>query len=870
MNISKENVLSIIGSGKYQSCILTAFSFDFYYFEMKVMKWLRSCGVRNVNVFIDGHLYSDLMNQSMGDEMSFNPGYALYPVFSKGLFHPKVWMLFGKTEGLLIIGSGNLTSSGLGGNDELWGAFHFDIKNNNNQAIFSAAWQYISRFTSNTNGLIKEKSTKWIYDYSPWLKELNPVDLFRFHKLNENEEVAFLYNETAITIWQQLLNLVGGDTVTEITAISPFYDREGTAILALKNAWQNAEINIVVDEAGTLPYEISDTSGIHFYGWQSAEKNIGTNRLHAKLLHFKTNTNTEYCLFGSANISAPGLGLAGVKFPNEEASILIKSNKGKILNNLGINLKSSPSQKIADFKIQKNISIYQSVIKENKFNTRLLFAEKDFDSITIYPEKEVNDNFVIQAYNTYNQVVFKKDIDSLTNPLSIKFSGQNIHTIQLFNKNGTDIVSNKILVHDYFTLSKTHPNPQTEDIETIVNEIQSGDLHRVVDLLHYVIMDTTENEIENERNKLGTKSKQTPAESEQLEQNVLETYNLSDYQAKDVNQILRHKSVLLSPSLRILDVLKTLNYGVFNKFTGKGINEDEQNEDISDLKGNELDEIEVEGEITFKQLNNEKTKLRAYLNRLADYYYNLLYSPKKQTDYKVTLTDLAKYVIALELLYEYGGKVENYTESGTLCYFDFIPNKKDSDYLNNDVKGYILNIIGVFQYLALQGFKEYEFEYTKQKMEQLKQEAIVLSVFIINNIKWDDNELHYQKLLILNSLHALGWSDYDRHDLFRNEIVQKIVNRKDISKRLQPIYNQNFILFENVIVGMFRQAMQNKLIKAFEEKVYKNDIILTFKFGFTLVASASKSISGYQLKLIRPGFIWNDAEQEFIPGKYCG
>src|SRR5690349_21515645 len=117
MAIKRDNILSLIGSGRYHSCILTTFSFDFYFFEMKVMKWLRSCGVRNVNVFIDGYFYSELMTQVTGEEMKFSTGYSIYPIFESGIFHPKIWLLFGEKEGLLIVGSGNLTNSGNGNND---------------------------------------------------------------------------------------------------------------------------------------------------------------------------------------------------------------------------------------------------------------------------------------------------------------------------------------------------------------------------------------------------------------------------------------------------------------------------------------------------------------------------------------------------------------------------------------------------------------------------------------------------------------------------------------------------------------------------------------------------------------------------------
>ena len=86
MTLERENILTLIGSKRYHSCILTTFSFDFYFFEMKAMKYLRSRGVRNINVFIDGHYYSEILNNATGEEMQLSPGYSLYPIFQKSIF----------------------------------------------------------------------------------------------------------------------------------------------------------------------------------------------------------------------------------------------------------------------------------------------------------------------------------------------------------------------------------------------------------------------------------------------------------------------------------------------------------------------------------------------------------------------------------------------------------------------------------------------------------------------------------------------------------------------------------------------------------------------------------------------------------------
>jgi len=181
MPLQKENILGLIGSYKYHSAIMTTFSFDFIFFEMKAMKYLRSCGVRNVNVFIDGYYYSVLMQQLSGQEMNVSPGYSLYPVFEKSIFHPKIWMLFGEKESLLIVGSGNLTNSGNGNNDEIWGAFHFSIQNSEKINVFAEAWSYLQNLSASAKGIVLEKTNQWIIEHSKWIKDLQVVNRKQFH-----------------------------------------------------------------------------------------------------------------------------------------------------------------------------------------------------------------------------------------------------------------------------------------------------------------------------------------------------------------------------------------------------------------------------------------------------------------------------------------------------------------------------------------------------------------------------------------------------------------------------------------------------------------------------------------------------------------
>ncbi len=121
MELVKENILDLLGSDsrRYQSAILSSFSFDFSFFESRVMRSLKGAGIRNILVLVDELSLNELLENPSGMEFRRNIGYGIYPIHAPGAFHPKIILCSGPKEGFLAIGSGNLTAAGHGSNDEL-------------------------------------------------------------------------------------------------------------------------------------------------------------------------------------------------------------------------------------------------------------------------------------------------------------------------------------------------------------------------------------------------------------------------------------------------------------------------------------------------------------------------------------------------------------------------------------------------------------------------------------------------------------------------------------------------------------------------------------------------------------------------------
>lgn len=862
MALERENILTLIGSRRYHSCILTTFSFDFYFFEMKAMKWLRSCGVRNINVFIDGHYYSELMQQATGEEMQLTAGYSLYPVFQKSIFHPKIWMLFGDKEGLLIVGSGNLTNSGNGNNDEIWGAFHFDIRSTENASIFSAAWNYLSMLSATVKGQMNEKTTRWIVEHSKWLNELPRVKPFQFSDTSQKEKVAFLFNSEKSSIWEELSKHISYEKVIEITSISPFYDINGKALQELKSLFPSAEINVVLDESGLIPSSMQVSKAFTFYDWrdagvskvQYAKSENAKSKLHGKILHFKTKSGKEFCLFGSANVTPEGLGLGGEN-SNAEVSLLIQSEKGGLLNELGIKLKSSNSKKLSDFTATTTKSIYETVIKNNQFKVQLLSAELIYDELTLHSNGNYTEQFKVVFFDRQNKFLHSQIFSKYEQELKIKLNVElgSFQYVQ-FADSADEFISNKLLVSDYFLLAKTHPNPKTEDIERIYSEIQNGELSKVLDLLHYAIIDETENEegtsvLHNSKN-IETK-REEKKEPEKL-------YDLSSY--KPIEHSAFEKNLLLSSlSLRVLDVLKFIHSKALSTKRQDDISIDEQEENLGNISGNEENEVKTHRNLSFALLKSERRKLISYFNNLYNNQQGILYGNNRPKIYKPTLTDLTKYLIALELILEYGGKSEKYDEQETQYFFSYLPFVDEYD--NNNVKGCCLNIVGDFLMLARTGFKEYEFDYTKKKIEELKSEALVSTIVCLLNNRWKENELHYFLSMLLNTLHYLGWKDVEDFNNNFSELKIKISHRISELKHRASGLEQNLETFYRKVCPAFKKVLKQLAAKNFDTSAVHGQIIYKSPWGYCYVYSVTKT---NDFTLIRPGFLWDDDKADYM------
>jgi hypothetical protein len=199
-------------------------------------------------------------------------------------------------------------------------------------------------------------------------------------------------------------------------------------------------------------------------------------------------------LFGSANITSAGLGILNTA--NAEVSLFIKSEKGNILDKIGLKLKDSSKKQLSNFSVNGKVSIQQAIIKNNRFPIKLLAAEINYATLTLYIDKGFDTSVSVALYDNDNQLIKSQTIQSLKpqHEISLDFDESKLRYVQLQSTDSNKILSSKIIVSNYFTIVKTHPNPKNAELERLCGQLQSGELRNVLDLIHYVIIDESEKE----------------------------------------------------------------------------------------------------------------------------------------------------------------------------------------------------------------------------------------------------------------------------------------------------------------------------------------------------------------------------------------
>ncbi|OKL39986.1 phospholipase D-like domain-containing protein [Pontibacter flavimaris] len=632
------------------------------------------------------------MENVIGDEFKTHKTYSLTPIYETGVFHPKIMLLTGVKHGLLIIGSGNLTSSGLSTNDEVWAAFHLNSLESLNAPIFADVWHYFQPYLQQAKGFNKQKIS-WINQYAAWINELDNPTPTSFTKINNEQEVKFLANKLGGSIYKILKDYLPQQRIKRLTVISPYFDDKAKLLNQFRSDYSIDNILCISDsQFGLLPNKASTEllEEIMFYDWKDCLENFDKrfNRLHAKMFHFDYD-NEEYLLLGSPNATIQAFGGPTSSAKNGEAALLLKRQKkgSNLLAELGIStLKATPL----------NISIYARLaanrgdsIAAAKWKYRIIYSERNGSKLTIHLQRSTSEVLELQVLDVHNTVIEKHTIEAGAREATVNLLlPDDAFRLCLFYDNKR--VSNFALIHNVAYQAKCNPDPNQAELSQIIEGLSSDpDNDLYIELLKHADYNWVDDELADDTDISGGR---LPKKGSSFQ--VPKQYGvLSEEQFNQLSSVQSLEIELMSnPNIQIADILKLVSKGLASQQNEIQENEEEalasEDLDLQSGHGKEVVEspkIRVRGGKEQRAINKHVTNLYSFFSQELSSLFEkktLVDTPKRLIKLKV----LSNMSIMLDLLYIFHGKAFTIykTEFGVLS------NKKFGDQIADIEKKYKL------------------------------------------------------------------------------------------------------------------------------------------------------------------------------------
>lgn len=860
-----------IPNSKFHSAVLTTYSFNFYYFEQQVLKLLGSKGIHYISVLVDGNILDAQFNTLSLLSEDRKRNYAINGIQSKGAFHPKINFFVGVDSVLLIIGSGNLTSSGHGKNLETWNCVYIDSKEDERLGLIKQCWVYLVNLHKNLGESAKEK-LRVIEENCTLLSRLDEIPTKTSYPINEGGTISFLGSNTEGSLMSQLTAILKDDTISRITVMSPYYDIKGSFIHQLNDVFNPKKINVILQNGfGVVPSSMIPSSNIHFYDWQDVdEEKRKQSFFHAKNLVFE-GRNKNYLLTGSANASIAAFGNESIPSLNQEACILYQEAGVDYLEKIGISLKVKTS-KLSEF---ENEGYLEN--SEDSSGERLVFIEtieQNHGSIKVYYSiKHDLGESLLCLYNTKGEIVCEERVVLKATQrfilINIKAKIHPLYGAILdFSKNR--ILSNKQFVIDIYAFDATNPSPQNRSLSQMRKMIEGGDFNSLRIIEYFNTIYKSENTKYTNVNGFSKRDNSVDSEeAKEVKEIVHLTYEEVQERIKNFGNTTKAKTYLEYKSIRLWDSMLLYLKERKQKEEESRIDE-EETEDINNPSRKKKTAPPKSKEvIDVKKFENQRRKITAFF----DSYLNILDSKvyDEKTD-KLSLIDISMYLIVMEILlhlFSHEETIKEDNKKAHLLPLSFYSNEPNWSQ-------YTLKIIGKFTlwYLRRGGYQDIENEQYKSKISLY--ESMIYKVSISAIVLF----------ACQNKKNFRGRTDFEKNLRFetitkwRNLALLNIDLFNPISTRM-PINDEmlsEFIPTESIEnIGLGNITHELKSINSFflsfntdQSNLLFNNYYRHKKDGYTYILKNipnNKGLPVQYLKLENIGYNWEEEIKGFWDGE---
>ncbi|NVJ48360.1 MAG: hypothetical protein HWE07_14595 [Cytophagia bacterium] len=854
-------------TAEFHSVVMTSFSFDFYHFESQVLRTLKTKGVTNINLFVDSRMLDQSIGFATGHLKSLSTSYSITGIHAKGVFHPKITLLAGDHEVMLLFGSGNITNGGHGRNHEAFSVFYATEEDSTQLPLILEAWAYLKRITKEVQGVSKEK-LKWVEDNCGLLqKTIGP--LHQFHTVSEVYRALLLYNDES-SIWSQLKNVMP-TKIEEIKVFCPFYDESGSLLLKLREQFPMASIAAFVQEGkGIHPFKLEEGAGIQFYDWDETKRGKLRDskqekpKLHAKLFWFKSE-NEEYLILGSANATVPAFGTDTARGVNDEFSVLIHVTDTDILKTLGLDgqVKSAKPQ---DNGLKDSVEIDGNVETERKrFLVKLNTVDLNGSRITLFYntlDEPIKVQLVI--HNSWGEILVTKML-SLTGDKTtteIKHKNQKeIAFVTLLDEDGR-LISNKQPVNNIQALWNTNPSTENRKLLKLSSMIETG-TNGVFDIIDFY------NTLQSNTN-LGSNKKivkKIRSENESEEESVGLSYD--EAIAKEKERQDKESRLTHSNAIRIFDAIES-HYKQLATKQEEGDMDDEEEGNAS--SSNERDEGQDKKRVFSEYLYSLKVLARRRKN-IEKFFnnYDIIVEDLIAKGQILDLSEFAMFLITLRQAINFASTPLSIKKIAEGEEFDNQPllHLKSRDMGNTSYSNIIVNTIGSFvNALWASTIEKHEEEYYTQKLEHYKKLSLMNALFslaIVKGITTNDDE-------VKTRLDTLAYNI-----LFKLGSAKDLVNKTTYAHQLEDFLILKEVYLLHCKSEVVKELTSEQLIsfiknwyEGYEELDHNPRYLVSDEFGVCRIQKFIPSIEEPKyLRLARPGFEYSEEHKEFeLPELY--
>ena len=830
-------------SADFHSAVMTTFSFDFHHFESQVLRELKRKGITNVNLFADTAMLDKSIGFSTGHLKSLSTSYSINSIPCLGAFHPKITILAGENDVLLLQGSGNITNGGHGKNHELFTVFYANKEDQTQLPIIQEAWLYLRRLTNKIEGISSEK-LDWVSSNCNLLTEIK-IKTHQFSKIDTNFSAALLYNDET-SIWQQLIGMVPSESIKNIKVFSPFYDEKGTLLNRLSVQYNNCTIDAYLQpNKGIHPFKMEKQDEISFISWESTNRAKETTvkykrKLHSKLFWFDTGED-QYCLLGSPNATLAAFGTETKRGVNDEFAVLIKVSDKQILEELKLTGEIellTPTENIDDQAVEEEIENDQT---KNNSKIKLLGLDQDDKNLTLFIQnKTILKSSILALYDNWGQELERLTLNITKSKIRIELKNKvntNMLAFVQFINSENEALSNKQVVNKLHELWNTNPSAENRRLMKLGSLIESGN-GGVFDVVEFY------NTIQSNRKHIEKKtSGGSGSDNEEKEDNESSPASLTYEEAIALNKdtVEQQKILKQHSSIRIWDSIEKY----FKELAIAEEDEDMDDEEEGDATTSRTRTEKKERTFSIP-LNSVKVleRRRASIEKFLTNYSIGLNKSIAEKDHQIGLVDMAMFLIVMKHLIQFTDRkvvfkvtVDNNYES--VLY----PLSGKLTGLSN-FSGATLNLLGAFvNLLCNSSFDSGHDEYTQKKLihyQVLVRRTSLFSLAIIGEIYHDhENGSNWANLLAFNIIDKCG-------DL-------EIGFEKHLTEFLK---NTSINLDQNRLI----EKIQNWQIKT-----KSHDYFSAANLGICKVVKRIPQEGPLKfLKLSRPGFEYNENDKDFI------